>query len=123
MEEKQAIQALAALAHESRLHVFRLLVRLGQAGAPAGRIAGELGVPAATMSFHLKELSRAGLISDRRTGRSIVYSLNIERMRALLAFLLEDCCAGNPELCRLPLVESIRLDPGNTKTRKRRIGR
>lgn len=100
MEEKEAIQALAALAQDSRLHVFRLLVQHGLRGMPAGRIADELHIPPATLSFHLKELSRAGLILDRRDGRSIIYSLNVERMRSLLAFLLEDCCGGRPELCQ-----------------------
>lgn len=100
MEEKQAIQALSALAQDSRLHVFRLLVRHGLRGMPAGRIAEELQIPAATLSFHLKELSRAGLVLDRRDGRSIIYSLNIDGMRSLLAFLLEDCCGGRPELCQ-----------------------
>lgn len=99
MKEKQAVKALAALAQESRLKTFRLLVRAGTDGLPAGRIAERLDVPPATLSFHLKELANAGLVTDRREGRSIIYSLNIERMRGLLSFLMADCCQGRPELC------------------------
>lgn len=106
MKEKQAIQALGALAQQSRLRVFRLLVRLGSGGLAAGQIAEELGIPPATLSFHLKELVRAGLIADRREGRSIVYSLNVAGMRALLGFLSEDCCCGRPELCQPARVEA-----------------
>src|SRR5262249_36132784 len=78
--------------------VFRLLVRRGPAGLPAGTIAERLSIPSATLSFHLKELARAGLIVDRRNGRSIIYSLNVEGMRSLLGFLLKDCCGGRTEL-------------------------
>ncbi len=101
MEERQAIEALAALAHESRLRVFRLLVRHAARGRSAGQIAAALDIPPATLSFHLKELARAGLIDSRRNGRSIHYSLNVPGGRALLAFLLQDCCGGRPELCQL----------------------
>lgn len=107
MEEKQAIQALAALAQESRLRVFRLLVRSGTRGLSAGRIAEVLGIPAATLSFHLKELVRASLIVDRRNGRSIIYSLNVAGMQSLLAFLSEDCCEGRPELCQPGFFEGL----------------
>ena len=100
MKISQAVQALAALAQASRLETFRLLVRAGTDGLPAGKIAEELGVPAATMSFHLKELAAAELVEQRREGRSIIYSLNIESMQTLLAFLVEDCCQGQPELCQ-----------------------
>jgi ArsR family transcriptional regulator, arsenate/arsenite/antimonite-responsive transcriptional repressor len=99
MKISQAVQALAALAQASRLETFRLLVRAGNDGLPAGKIAEELGVPAATMSFHLKELAAAELVEQRREGRSIIYSLNIESMQTLLAFLVEDCCQGQPHLC------------------------
>ena len=99
MQESQAIRALAALAHETRLHIFRLLKKHGTEGIPAGMIAGQLGLPAATLSFHLKELANAGLILDRREGRSIFYSLDTQGMASLLGFLLEDCCGGQPELC------------------------
>ena len=99
MKEPQAIRALAALAHESRLRVFRLLAKCGEQGMPAGMIAEQLELPAATLSFHLKELATAGLILDRREGRSIFYSLDTAAMTSLVGFLFEDCCGGQPELC------------------------
>lgn len=99
MEMKAAINALGALAQDARLAVFRLLIRQGAEGLPAGIIAERLGVPAATLSFHLAQLGHAGLIDSRREGRFIIYSANIATMRALLTFLLEDCCQGHPELC------------------------
>lgn len=99
MKISQAVIALSALAQESRLRIFRLLVPAGAAGLPAGEIAETLGIPAATLTFHLKELTHAGLIRPRRAGRSIIYSLRMEGMRGLLAFLAEDCCQGEPELC------------------------
>ncbi|MDA1162182.1 MAG: metalloregulator ArsR/SmtB family transcription factor [Planctomycetota bacterium] len=99
MEINQAVRALAALAQESRLEAFRLLVRAGTDGMPAGKIAEELEVAPATLSFHLKELSNAGLVEQRREGRSIIYSLQVEAMQSLLAFLVEDCCQGQPHLC------------------------
>lgn len=99
MEECQAVRALAALAHESRLRVFRLLAKQGDIGMPAGKIAEELGLPAPTLSFHLKELLNAELVVDRRAGRSVIYAIQAVHTRSLLDFLLEDCCGGNPSLC------------------------
>ena len=99
MEERQAIRSLASLAHESRLRVFRLLAKHGVEGMPAGKIAEELALPAATLSFHLKELLNAELVADRREGRSVIYSINACHTECLLKFLLEDCCGGRPELC------------------------
>lgn len=99
MEIKSAIDALAALAQESRLAVFRLLVREGPDGLAAGSIAELLGIPAPTLSFHLGQLSAAGLVVSRRDGRSIIYAANFAGMRELLAFLVDDCCQGRPELC------------------------
>ena len=99
MEINQAVAALTALAQESRLRVFRLLVPAGEDGISAGDIAAELDVPAATLTFHLKELMHGGLIESRREGRSIIYSLRVEGMRELLEFLTHDCCKGHPELC------------------------
>ena len=100
MEIKQAVNALAALAQESRLEVFRLLVTCGEEGMAAGQIASRLQIAPATMSFHLKELHRAGLILQRRDGRSLIYRLNVEGMRGLLTYLMNDCCQGRPELCQ-----------------------
>ena len=99
MEERQAIRALASLSHQSRLRVFRLLVKCGDAGLPAGRIAEHLDLPAPTLSFHVKELLIAGLVKDRREGRSIIYAIDFAETKRLLSFLLEDCCGGRPELC------------------------
>jgi DNA-binding transcriptional ArsR family regulator len=99
MEIKQAVIALTALAQESRLRIFRLLVPAGAEGLPAGEIADRLDLPPATLTFHLKELSHAGLIDSRREGRSIIYSLRCNGMRDLLTFLANDCCKGQPELC------------------------
>ena len=99
MKIKQAVIALTALAQESRLRIFRLLVPAGQAGVAAGDIADQLGIPAATLTFHLKELVHAGLIQSRREGRSIRYFLHVNGMRDLLTFLTEDCCRGDPQLC------------------------
>ncbi|HYH22686.1 MAG TPA: metalloregulator ArsR/SmtB family transcription factor [Azospirillum sp.] len=99
MEQKPAIAALAALAQDSRLEVFRLLVRQGPDGLPAGAIAERLGVQPATLSFHLAQLSHAGLVTSRRQGRSIIYSADVTTMKDLMSFLLHDCCSGHPELC------------------------
>jgi ArsR family transcriptional regulator len=99
MEIKQAVRALTALAQESRLRVFRLLVPAGEAGIPAGEIAECLDIPATTLTFHLKELCHAGLVESRREGRSIIYSLRCEGMSELIRFLAEDCCQGRPKLC------------------------
>ncbi|MEW6599222.1 MAG: metalloregulator ArsR/SmtB family transcription factor [Pseudomonadota bacterium] len=104
MEMKIAAEALAALALEGRLAVFRLLVQAGPEGVKAGDIALALGAPASTLSANLAVLSHAGLIEGRREGRSIRYSARYEQMRALIAFLLEDCCNGAPEIC-VPLME------------------
>ncbi|SPD66830.1 putative transcriptional regulator, ArsR domain (plasmid) [Cupriavidus taiwanensis] len=96
METDHALDALAALAHSIRLSVFRLLVQAGPGGLPAGRIAELMGMPASSLSFHLKELHRAGLLSSRQDGRSIIYMAHFETMNALLGYLTENCCSGNP---------------------------
>jgi len=94
MEKQTAIGVLAALAHETRLDVFRMLVRAGGEGLAAGTLADALAVPAATLSFHLKELRSAGAVRCRREGRSLIYSPDFERMRELIAYLTEHCCEG-----------------------------
>jgi ArsR family transcriptional regulator len=99
MESNAAISALSALAHESRLQAFRLLVRAGPEGIPAGEIAAQLGVAPPTLSFHLAHLVRAGLIDSRREGRSVLYALRVDGIRELVGFITQDCCQGRPELC------------------------
>lgn len=99
MEIDTAVSSLSALAHEGRLSAFRLLVQAGAAGLPAGEVARRLGVLPNTLSSSLSILSHAGLIRSRRDGRSIIYSANYDAMRELLAFLMEDCCGGSPEIC------------------------
>lgn len=99
MEQRDALLALAALAQETRLAIFRLLVPAGPNGLPAGEIAERLGVVASTLSFHLKELERAGLLRSWRRQRQILYAADYEGMRRLLTFLTEDCCDGHPEIC------------------------
>ncbi|MFA6211018.1 MAG: metalloregulator ArsR/SmtB family transcription factor [Candidatus Obscuribacterales bacterium] len=97
MKTNTAVSALSALAHETRLEIFRLLVRKGQPGMAAGDLSSHFGMPAATMSFHLKELSSAGLIVSRRESRSIIYSANYEQMQQLMNFMLENCCIEDDE--------------------------
>jgi DNA-binding transcriptional ArsR family regulator len=100
----EAVDALSALAQERRLAVFRLLVKAGPDGMAAGEIARRLEMFPNTLSSALAILERAGLIEARRAGRSILYAPSLPRMRALLGFLLEDCCDGRPEIC-LPVAE------------------
>lgn len=94
-----AVDALGALAHETRLSVFRLLVQAGPVGMIAGAIADRQGVPPSTMSHHLATLERAGLVQSERESRLIHYRADYVGMRRLLAFLMQDCCQGAPELC------------------------
>ena len=96
MENRDAVAALAALAQETRLAIFRLLVQAGPEGLAASRIAEALGIPPSSLSFHLKELSHAALIVPRQEGRFIIYAAQFDRMNALLAFLTENCCGGKP---------------------------
>jgi DNA-binding transcriptional ArsR family regulator len=95
MEKQTVISALAALAQETRLDVFRLLVASGAEGLPAGAIADATGVAPATLSFHLKELKSAGVLQCRREGRSLIYSPDFTAMNGLLAYLTENCCGGS----------------------------
>ena len=116
MELDHAVVALSALAQETRLAVFRLLVKEGLGGLPAGEVAARLRVTPATLSFHLAQLERAGLLSSNRRSRQIVYRVDLEGTRRLLAFLTEDCCQGRPELCGgvgAPGIDNLSIDePG-----------
>jgi len=94
MEKTDAVAALAALAQDNRLDVFRLLVQAGPEGMPAGAIASSLDLPPNTLSFHFDRLRMAGLVTVRREGRSMIYAARFERMNALLGFLSENCCGG-----------------------------
>jgi ArsR family transcriptional regulator, arsenate/arsenite/antimonite-responsive transcriptional repressor len=94
MEMKEAVRALSALAQDSRLSIFRLLVQAGADGLAAGSIGERLGLPPATLSFHLAGLTRAGLTQSRQEGRHVIYSADFEGMGRLLAYLTEDCCGG-----------------------------
>jgi DNA-binding transcriptional ArsR family regulator len=102
----EAVAALAALAHPGRLEVFRLLVQAGPDGLAAGEIARATGSLPNTLSTNLGVLAAAGLAASRRDGRRIIYTAGYERMRDLLAFLMEDCCGGRPEVCA-PLLEAV----------------
>ena len=94
MEKTKALAILSALAQETRLDIFRLLVQVGPSGIPAGQIGEKLDLPAATLSFHLKELRGSGVVVAERRGRSILYAADCERMRALLDYLSLNCCRG-----------------------------
>jgi ArsR family transcriptional regulator, arsenate/arsenite/antimonite-responsive transcriptional repressor len=121
MELKAAVTSLAALAQETRLSIFRLLVQAGPEGVSAGRIGETLVVPAATLSFHLKELARAGLVSSRQERQFIYYAVDFERMADLMTFLTKNCCQGMPQVC-LTVVETAlgRCCPPKLKTKPKR---
>lgn len=106
MDKTDAILGLAALAQDTRLETFRLLVSHEPDGIAAGEIARRLVVPHNTMSAHLAALTRAGLIRSERHSRSIIYRADLDRLRTLVTYLLQDCCGGRPELCA-PLVEAL----------------
>ena len=101
MTGPHALSALAALGQPTRLEIFRLLIRREPSGLPAGEIAETIGCPHNTLSSHLSILARAGLVRGAREGRSIVYRADVEGMRALVGFLVNDCCEGRPEVCDL----------------------
>ncbi|HEY2815665.1 MAG TPA: metalloregulator ArsR/SmtB family transcription factor [Casimicrobiaceae bacterium] len=99
MKTADAVNALAALAQSTRLAIYRLLVRQGPGGLPAGTLAERLDVPAATLSFHLKELANAGMIESRQDGRFVYYSANYGKMNGLIGYLSENCCQGDATAC------------------------
>lgn len=118
MKERQVLSCLAALAHETRLAVFRLLVQQGPSGMPAGEIAHRLAVPSPTLSFHLKELERAGLLRATRQHRQILYATDYASTRALLEFIMRDCCQGHPDLCSVGAEPGVCNGSADTRTRK-----
>ena len=99
MEKSDAVAALAALAQDNRLDVFRLLVQAGPPGMPAGAVATALGLAPNTLTFHFGRLRAAGLVTVRRQGRSMIYAARFDTMNAVLGFLTENCCGGAPEPC------------------------
>ena len=104
MEKTEALAALAALAQETRLDIYRLLVQVGPEGLPAGHIGERLGLPSATLAFHLKELKIARLVSCTRNGRSLIYAAEYPIMNGLLAYLTENCCGRDSNRC-LPALQ------------------
>jgi DNA-binding transcriptional ArsR family regulator len=123
MEIKTAVPALAALAQETRLAIFRLLIEAGRDGESVGRIGETLKVPGATLSFHLKELARAGLVTSRQERQFIYYTVDFERMAELMTFLTQNCCQGMPQKC-LTVVEtalgSCCAPPNKSKSKPKR---
>jgi DNA-binding transcriptional ArsR family regulator len=106
MDKKRALEALAALGQDTRLDAFRLLVQVGPEGMPAGEIGERLGVRQNTMSANLQVLSHAGLIRSEREGRNIRYFADMDGLKGLLSYLLEDCCGGAPEMCQ-PVISKL----------------
>lgn len=109
MDSEKVVNALSALAQEHRLALFRLLIQAGQQGLRAGAIADALGVPNSSLSFHLAALTKAGLIRQERHSRSLIYSADYAAMNALVAYLMENCCAdagcGSEATCKTPIPE------------------
>jgi ArsR family transcriptional regulator, arsenate/arsenite/antimonite-responsive transcriptional repressor len=116
MKKSTAAAALGALAQETRLDIFRLLVQKGPEGLPAGEIGERLGQPSPTLSFHLNQLRFAGLVTSRRASRSIIYSANFKAMNDLLTYLTENCCGGRPELCAPDRLAAAACAPGSVKS-------
>lgn len=106
MESEQAILSFSALAQPTRLEVFRLLVRAEPKGISAGELAKSLAVPANTLSSHLNVMTRAGLVRGERHSRTIIYRARVDELRALIGFLLKDCCEGRPDICA-PILDDI----------------
>lgn len=109
MEKINAIAALAALAQDTRLDIFRLLVQAGTDGLPAGQIGDRLQLPAATLSFHLSQLKQAGLVTFRRDGRSLIYVAEYAAMNGLLGYLTENCCRGDAAGCGVGVCDGATL--------------
>ncbi len=123
MDINTAIKGFSALAHETRLESFRLLVRSGAAGMAAGDIAKAMDVPQNTLSSHLAIMVNAGILESRRKGRSVIYRIDLKGTQALLTFLLKDCCQGNPHAC-ISLLEAVLpgyRKPGNGESARTKI--
>jgi DNA-binding transcriptional ArsR family regulator len=118
MEMTRAVEALAALAQASRLQIHRLLVEAGPAGMSAGRIGEEFGLPPATLSFHLSQLTRAGLARSRQEGRFVIYSADFDNMNALVGYLTENCCGG--QACAPSCAPPLKAKANETISRSRR---
>ena len=114
MNQSQALTGFAALSQQTRLAIVRLLVRAGPEGVAAGDVADKVGVSASNVSFHLKELERAGLIAARRDARSILYRADYDTLRGLIGFLTKDCCGGRPEICA-PMLADRSCAPAKRK--------
>jgi len=113
MKKEQVIEALGALAQETRLDIFRYLVEVGPDGAAAGKIGERFDLPAATLSFHLKTLQQAGLVTRQRRSRFIIYAADFASMNAVIGYLTENCCGGHPEVCQTDCDEGELIDtPG-----------
>ncbi|MEP6832898.1 MAG: metalloregulator ArsR/SmtB family transcription factor [Gemmatimonas sp.] len=116
MEQSAVITALAALAQTSRLDIYRLLVQAGPSGLAAGAIGDQLKLPASTLSFHLNQLQQAGLISNQRDGRSLIYATEYDRMNSLLSYLTENCCQGDTSACDTATCNTAHGDTANGDT-------
>lgn len=104
--DSKAIGMMAALAQQTRFSVFRMLMRTGEAGMPAGKIAEALGISQNTLSAHLNVLSNAGLVDARREGRSLIYSVRLDDTKDFMGYLVNDCCDGHPEICAISVSDS-----------------
>ena len=120
MKTALAVAALAALAQETRLGIFRRLVAAGAAGLSAGALAEAQGIAPSNLTFHAQTLEAAALVRSRRQGRQVFYSLNADAMRRLLGFLVDDCCGGSPELC-LPPPKAQACCPPQPRNRATRL--
>jgi DNA-binding transcriptional ArsR family regulator len=117
MNERQARNAFAALSQETRLRIVRLLVQAGHDGMAAGAIAEAVEVSPSNVSFHLKDLERAGMVVPRREARSIIYAADFDGLRDLIGFLMKDCCGGHPEICAPALADACCV-PSTSKRKK-----
>jgi len=116
MQAKRIVAALGALGQDTRLEVFRLLVQRGPDGLPAGTIAEDLGVLPSSLTFHLQQLTHAGLITQRRLSRQLIYAANFRTMNDIVSYLTENCCGGNPALC-VPACKPAKTKAPNRKQR------